>query len=39
LIGDYIGIHSTIIIVSVLTLATIPLAFGLRGGRSQSAAV
>jgi FSR family fosmidomycin resistance protein-like MFS transporter len=39
LIGDHIGIHSTIIVVSLLTLATIPLAFGLRGGRSQAAAV
>ena len=37
--GDHIGISSTIIIVAVLTLATIPLAFGLKGGRSQSAAV
>ena len=39
LIGDTIGIYSTIIAVSVLTLATIPLAFLLKGGRSQHAAV
>jgi len=38
-IGDHIGIHSTIIIVAVLTLATIPLAFGLRGGRDQASTV
>jgi MFS family permease len=37
--GDHIGIPSTIISVAVLTLATIPLAFGLKGGRSQSAVV
>jgi MFS family permease len=37
--GDHIGISSTIISVAVLTLATIPLAFGLKGGRSQSAVV
>jgi len=38
LIGDFVGIHSTIITVAVLTLLTIPLAFLLKGGRSQSAA-
>jgi MFS family permease len=38
LIGDIIGIHSTVIAVALLTFATIPLAFLLREGRGQSAA-
>jgi MFS family permease len=37
LIGDVIGIHSTIIAVAVLTLATVPLAFQLKGGRNRAA--
>jgi MFS family permease len=38
LIGDSIGIHGTIIVIAVIALATIPLAFLLKGGRDQSAA-
>jgi MFS family permease len=37
LIGDFIGIDRTIVVGAVATLATVPLAFLLRGGRSRTA--
>jgi MFS family permease len=39
LVGDLVGIPNAVLVVSVLSLAPIPLAFLLKGGRSQSAAV
>jgi fucose permease len=36
LIGDLIGISGALIVVAMLTLATVPLAFALRKGRSSA---
>jgi MFS family permease len=38
-IGDIVGVHTTVIVVAVLTLATVPLAFLLRGRRGEPATV
>jgi MFS transporter, FSR family, fosmidomycin resistance protein len=32
LLGDLVGISTAVVTIAVLTLATIPLAFGLSGG-------
>jgi hypothetical protein len=34
LLGDLIGISGAVIVVAVLTMATVPLAFALRKGRA-----
>jgi MFS transporter, FSR family, fosmidomycin resistance protein len=36
LVGDLIGISGALIVVALLTLATVPLAFALRKGRSSA---
>jgi fucose permease len=36
LIGDLIGISGALIVVALLTLATVPLAFELRKGRGSA---
>jgi MFS family permease len=36
LLGDLIGISGAVIVVAVLTVATVPLAFALRKGRGAA---